>query len=139
VKKLCWSWRCGYDTRISLNLPDVKTTPVKVFCNQPPAPRVIRCRDMLFSVPEFIHDFGNEKHHRACRGSLAKHIAVEQLLYKLQVWLINNDAMWTPFYKLFSASLSLLFGLNCNFPRRDVALFVAWKLRKGYYDYVGTT
>lgn len=122
------------------DLPNVKTTPVTVFSNQPPAPRVIRCRDMLFSVPVFIHDFGDSHHvHHWYVGSLRRHLAVESLLYKLQDWLINHDVMWTPLYKLFSSSLSLLFGFNCNFPRRDVALFVAWKLRKGYYDYVGRT
>jgi len=78
--------------------------------------------EYVFRIPAFTHDFGTPEPHNY-KGSLVRHIVVEELLYKARAWLNASDAM--PGYKLFNAFIVLLFGLNCNFPRKDISLFVA--------------
>jgi len=83
------------------------------------------------SLPPFVHDFGDWKHH-TYRGSYRRHVAVEEAL-RFFVWVLNvvvGDAC--PVYELLYTLVHIGFGLNCNFPRRDVALFVAWNLRLEY-------
>jgi len=89
----------------------------------------------LYFIPEFIHDYGDEKHH-TYRGSLKRHVAVEKALFLLLAiltWI--GDAC--PLYKLLRAPIEISLGFNCGFPSRDVALYCIWSVRKGYYDYVG--
>jgi len=87
------------------------------------------CYDLVeLSMPSFVHDFGDWERH-TYRGSLRRHVAVERVLRFFQ-WVLNvvvGDAC--PAYELLYAPVHMGFGLNCNFPRRDVALFVAWSLK----------
>lgn len=81
--------------------------------------------NVVLQMPDFLHDFSSDVHRY--KGSLARHVAVERVLYKVQSWLTAHDAM--PGHFLLSAALGLVFGLNCGFPAKHVALYVAWYLK----------
>jgi len=87
-----------------------------------------------FAIPDFIHEFSEDDLHHTFKGSHLRHITVERVLYKIMGVLTNNDAM--PFYRFFGSCLDFLLGLNCNFPKKDVALYFWWALTKDYYDLV---
>jgi len=97
----------------------------------------------LFFIPDFIHDFCDDNNHHTYRGSLKRHIAVEKALFFLMdilmrvcdVWSLREDSF--SLYNLLMIPIEIGLGLNCNFPSRDVALYAAWSLRKGYYEYIG--
>lgn len=82
--------------------------------------------DLILEMPDFIHEYGDKNNH-TYKGSLKRHVTVEKILYKISWWLTDNDAM--PVCKLFDAVLDILFGLNCNFPKRDIALYFVWYLQ----------
>jgi len=89
----------------------------------------------LFYIPDFIHDYGDEKHH-TYQGSLKRHIAVEKAIYFL--WgILNSIGDAFPLYGLFMVPIEIGLGLNCNFRVEDVGRYVVWSLFKGYYDYLG--
>ena len=94
---------------------------------------VVKTEVGTFLIPDFVHDFGDPTPH-SYSGSLSRHLAVEKILYQVQCWALQYDAV--PCYAIFEAFLSFLFGLNCNFPRKDIARYLVWSLRKGYYDSV---
>lgn len=94
-------------------------------------------RTLTFEIPEFIHEFGDDTTH-TFRGSLRRHLAAEKVLIKLRGWLIEcGDAL--PSYKSLNALLDLFFGLNCNFPLKDIILYMIWTLKDGYYPCVKET
>jgi len=79
------------------------------------------------SPPWFVMDFGDLQEH-AYKGSLLRHVTVERVLWKLN-WLefdVIGEAC--PFFHPLLAFTDILFGLNCNFPLRNIALFAAWTL-----------
>jgi hypothetical protein len=93
--------------------------------------RIVNVLDYKFLIPKFVHKFGDLENH-TFSGSLNRHIAIEKVLYAAREtlnWL--GDAM--PGYRLLNAGLHLFFGLNCNFPKKDVIRYVVWSLRRGYY------
>lgn len=87
-------------------------------------------RTLTFEIPEFIHEFGDDTTH-TFEGSLRRHLAVEKVLIRLRGWLIEHDAL--PGYSFLDAFLDFLFGLNCNFPLKDIILHMIWTLKDGYY------
>lgn len=83
---------------------------------------------------QWVHDFGWDEADPLCHEGIdyvtldgyLLHRSVEKILYKVRIWLSHNDAV--PFYHAFQAGLDLLFGLNCRFPMKDIALYMAWTL-----------
>jgi len=84
-----------------------------------------------YLIPDFIIDFEDKPHH--FKGNLKRHLTIESILFKLSWLLVENDAI-IPLQRLWQSILSLFFGLNCNFPRGKIALYVWWSLTKGYYE-----
>jgi len=82
-----------------------------------------------FEIPWFIYDFNNDTHN--FKGSLQRHVTIERVLKKIRGLLGEIDAV--PGYNLFETVLDLLFGLNCNFRRKRIALYMIWGLKKGQY------
>lgn len=102
--------------------------------------------ELIYIMPGFIHDTGDDVHHmsmvRTCefdeygapiRGTgpsdtaYVIHRCFDVIFYKIRRWLIDHDAI--PRHDIFSAILTFLWGLNCLFPPRDVALYTVWYLR----------
>jgi len=78
----------------------------------------------------FIHDFGNWYQHNY-KGSLNRHLAIEKTLIRFQkIYKFIGDAF--PIYDLIYSPMHLFFGLNCNFPLRDIALYIIWDLKMWY-------
>lgn len=102
--------------------------------------------------PGFLHDIGDDVHHvsmtRTCEtdedGQFIPGTGVSHRRYVIHVFLddfffypfksriMMHDAM--PGYTLLSAALGFLWGLNCGFPPRDVALWTVWYLRGCHRD-----
>lgn len=78
-----------------------------------------RGKDYIFELPRFVHVYSARNHF--FKGSLSRHLAIESVLLTFRVWIIHC--------RVVDAFLSLLFGLNCNFPSRDVVEFFIWQLR----------
>lgn len=100
----------------------------------------------VYQMPDFIHEFGDYTHHmsmmRTCErteegeyipftgpSNLAfiRHKCLDVIFYMIRRFLIDYDGAW--FHDLIDIPLSFLWGLNCNFPPRDVALHTVWDLR----------
>jgi len=104
---------------------------------------IVKCGSSLYRRPDFIHDFGYNSDNPLCHEGInyktlegfQRHRAVEKILYKAREWLTDYDAI--PGYRFLELPLDILFGLNCKFPLKHIALFVVWSLRKGCYDYIG--
>jgi len=79
--------------------------------------------------PSFVHHYcEDEGGNHTFKGSLRRHTAIEKALYFLDDLLIFiGDAF--PLYDLLSVPLIVGFGLNCNFPQKDVALYLVWYLK----------
>lgn len=97
-----------------------------------------RLGNEIIQMPDFIHEFGHYpdsdnpllhegvKYKNHVPTNFVRHRAVEKVLYKLRIWLTNLDAMVG--YKIFDMFLDILFGLNCKFPLKDIALYAVWQL-----------
>jgi len=75
----------------------------------------------------FEHDYSDTKTSHTFKGSLLRHVTVERVIYKMKDWYMDHDAL--PMSSLLSFLISFLFGLNCNFPIRDVVRYVTEELR----------
>lgn len=86
---------------------------------------LIRIRDKAFCVifPNFIHEIKDKDHSRP--GEL--HKTIDKIFYRFRRWLICHDAL--PIYGVFNAGLGFLWGLNCGYPLRDIALWIVWYLK----------
>lgn len=90
----------------------------------------------MVQQPEFIHQFcpcldsENPLMHEGVNyetfEGFARHRAVERVLYLLRDWLDGFDGMF--FYNFFQSCLSLLFGLNCRFTKKDIARYMVWEM-----------
>jgi len=78
----------------------------------------------IWQMPDFVHPC-REPH--TYKGSLLRHIVVENVLFRIRHWLTDRDAL--PGYSLLNALMSILFGFNCNFPAKDIALYTSWYFR----------
>ncbi len=81
------------------------------------------------------YDWFDSKQH-VFKGSLVRHVAVEKALYFLiddfvGRFVKERNALETLFKRILETPLNFAFGLNCNFPLRDIALCTMWEL-KGY-------
>ena len=85
----------------------------------------IRLGNKTFCVifPTFIHEIKDKDH--SASGEL--HKTIDRIFYRLRRWLICHDTL--PVYKIFNTGLGFIWGINCGFPLRDVALWAVWYLR----------
>jgi len=81
--------------------------------------------------PSFVHKFKNSREEHTFKGSLTRHKAVERVLYLYCDLLFDVIGETFPLFSLLEIPLQISFGLNCNFPPRDVIRYVVWALR-GY-------
>jgi len=79
-------------------------------------------------VHEYVEGYSSDKH--TFRGSKTRHIAFEKAIYLLQD-VIERIGDAFPLYNYIYVPIIIAFGLNCNFPIKDVAQYVVWHL-KGY-------
>jgi hypothetical protein len=86
---------------------------------------IMRMPDFIHRLPSF-HGLEDPRSHSTGRF-LRLHIAIDRIFYRIRQFLNSHDAM--PGYDLLNAALGLLWGFNCRFPPRDVALHTAWYLR----------
>lgn len=79
--------------------------------------------------PDFVHrSFYMRDHIHSCRVEhLVRHIAIDMVLYRLYdvLYLLPGNGLWY----LLRAPQILAFGLNCGYPKRDIALYLVWWLR----------
>jgi len=75
----------------------------------------------------FEHPFSIDNKKHVFKGSGARHVSIEHVLLKIRHFLYRNDAM--PLYAFLESALDILFGLNCNFPRKDVIAYSIWSLK----------
>jgi hypothetical protein len=86
-------------------------------------------------------DWFDRKQH-SFNGSFVRHVAVEKALYFLIDDIVGRfvkerGTLETFFKRILETPIKLIFGLNCNFPLRDIALCVVWELKgtpNAYFD-----
>lgn len=94
-----------------------------------------------FLKPRFEHKYyytapkANSQH--SYKGSLIRHITIENWLYRIRSYCIDHDAI--SLFNWINKLIDIPFGLNCNFPMGDVVKYFVWRVTKGYYDYVPPT
>lgn len=104
--------------------------------------------DLIFIMPRFIHEFGDDVHHwsmaRTCEfdedegiipftGPSHRRYVIHEFLdlwifYPIQHWMRK----WLGENRVFNILRSILgffWGINCGFPFRDVANYFIWNLR----------
>jgi len=103
--------------------------------------------DLVFVMPGFIHDFGDPYHHE----SMMRAVELGEYGYmpgsgpaewKFVMHEVLDDYVFYPinnylnkrfgdggFYQLLRSVLGFFWGLNCNFPTKDVILYTAWDFR----------
>ena len=86
---------------------------------------LIKFKNGFLQLPDFIHDFGDPTPHHP-RTSLGLHLGVERALYHAKRFLDCEIGDAVPGYEFWNGILTILFGLNCSFPLKDVALYSAW-------------
>lgn len=86
---------------------------------------LIKLKNSFLQLPDFIHNFGDPTPHHP-RNSLALHLGVERALYHAKRVLDCDVGDAVPGYSIWNGALTVLFGLNCSFPLRDVAMYSAW-------------
>ena len=75
---------------------------------------------------DFIHEFGNSYKH-TFKGSLKRHLSIEKYLYRFNHWLLDYDSYgW---YKIFRVLLTILYGLNCDFPKLDILRYLVFQYK----------
>jgi len=84
------------------------------------------------TLPDFVHDFDrwwsmNWEYGEVHSKPGAVHLELDFVFKKLQGKLRHHKNK--PWYKLFRAYLSFLWGFNCGFPSKDVINFVIWEYR----------
>ena len=87
-----------------------------------------------YIIPNFEHEWSHIESKHTYRGSFARHKAIEKILYRLRWLCIGYDGRWL--FDRFNDLLSIPFGLNCNFPLKDIIKYATWELTKGFYDFV---
>lgn len=80
------------------------------------------------SLPWFVVPFGDTDREHSYRGSLLRHITVERVLYQLNYIEFDVIGEACPLFHVLLGFTDILFGLNCNFPLRNIALFAAWSM-----------
>lgn len=78
-------------------------------------------------IPDFVQSFCDSTAH-TFKGSLARHLAAEKLLYEIRDSLdvvVDRIGCKFPLFRYMDGFLSILFGLNCNFPLKNIALYTA--------------
>ena len=100
---------------------------------------LITVENLVFQMPDFIHDFGWREHHNVPAANtemehtvrnwvqieLHEHIE-HYLLYPARSWLTGQDGR--AIYKL-DIALSFLWGFICGFPPKDIVSYTIWKIR----------
>jgi len=82
--------------------------------------------------PGFVHDYVWDTllNEHTFKGSRIRHIVFERVIR-----LFQDIAEWigdaSPFYPYIDALIIIAYGINCNFPLKDVAQYVIWHF-KGY-------
>ena len=79
-------------------------------------------------VHRYVEDYPSDEH--TFKGSRRRHVSVENSIYLLQN-VVERIGDAFPLYDYLYAPIVIAFGLNCNFPLKDIAQYVAWHL-KGY-------
>ncbi len=104
--------------------------------------------DLIFWMPEFIHQIGDSCHHMSMRRTCEftedsdwipgtgpsrlrwwlHELLDDYIFYPIQEiigdWVGDNDVG-----HLLRQLLGFFWGLNCGFPARDVALYTVWVMR----------
>jgi hypothetical protein len=98
--------------------------------------KYVEIGETVILFPDFYHDFGlnNESEkpsEHTFSGSFLRHRTIERALLKLKELLLDVVGDACPAYTILNASLGIFLGLNCGFPKRDVALYFVWVL--GFY------
>jgi len=78
--------------------------------------------------PWFVAPFGDTDQEHTYKGSLLRHITVERVLYRFNWFLFGVIGETCPLFHVLLGLQDVLFGLNCNFPLRNIALFAAWSM-----------
>lgn len=83
--------------------------------------------DRVLEMPPFFHDFSADNKSHVFKGNGAMHVSIERVLLKIREFVQSNgDA---PFFSIVDLALDIAFGLNCNFPPRDVVSYVIWSFK----------
>jgi hypothetical protein len=96
-------------------------------------------KNMIFQMPDFIHEHGHRGHHQVpminayTKPSVRNwvkaeihEIIEEYLLYPLKSFLIGRDARRIG---LLNIPLTFVWGLVCGFPFRDIVNYTVWYAR----------
>jgi len=76
----------------------------------------------------FFHSYYESSNHHTFKGSLIRHITIERILYRLKAFALSFPR---PLSTVLLFPLTILFGLNCNFPIRDV---LQWSLYMLFFE-----
>jgi len=78
--------------------------------------------------PDFVHESKDEGEGHTFKGSLTRHIAVEKAVYLMQK-IVEGVGDAFPLFDVLYIPIIIGFGVNCNFPIKDVMKYVVWWLR----------
>jgi len=89
--------------------------------------RLLKMSEIKF--PSFVHEYYDiEEEKHTFNGSIRRHVAVERAISQVsRILNFIGDAF--PLYDYLSILPIIALGLNCNFPVKDVALYVVWYLK----------
>lgn len=96
----------------------------------------VKVGETVILFPDFYHGFGlDNKSPKPCdhtyKGSFLRHRTLERVLLRMKRILTDVVGDACPVYTYLNAAISIFFGFNCGFPKRDIAMYVAWVL--GFY------
>lgn len=78
------------------------------------------------------HKFASVNEPHTYKGSIIRHVAVENAIILIakptSLRLIRNEK----FYRIIRVYTVILWGLNCNFPFKDIALYVVDHLKETF-------
>lgn len=112
--------------------------------NGPPENQYECVGNLVFEMPWFIHDFGDDAHHVSMMrtAKLGKYGYIPGTgvpEWRFIIHEILDDHIFYPVnnylrrcfgdgeaYQFLRSVLGFFWGLNCNFPFRDVVLYTAW-------------
>lgn len=95
---------------------------------------LVRINGEILQMPDFWHDFPDSNNSvfaegHTFKGNWRRHRAIEKPMIFLRQLIMDWIGDAFPWYDLIDTPVAIILGFNCNFPAKEVALYIIWRFK----------